>query len=334
MASFIEEVISQFKAGLKGHKIEGNPLAGKTKEQRFSALLNDPIGTYKNLTKLKANARGLTISRKIFKLQSDPYMRGIGDFLADLYGTRNYQDIVDERKAEAVQKLKDKIARASVRALEHKLEKEKKKKGELRELKERFRKSLEDDPRKFSKDVRSYVKMKSDHLAALAEKLQRKEITINQFSRAMSQEIKKMQTAAMVMGRGGVLNVDKNDPFLKGKIERERYFLKTFIKSLRKKIKKGEPIDGNDIRRAAQYAHSVHATAQEALRQFLSEESGFSPEERRVTSSSESCNGCEALADLGWQPIGTLPPIGSQECGSWCLCQFEFRSGQEAADSV
>jgi hypothetical protein len=48
-------------------------------------------------------------------------------------------------------------------------------------------------------------------------------------------------------------------------------------------------------------------------------------EERRVLSPAHHCEDCPPLAALGWQPIGTLPPIGDSECGANCKCRFEYR---------
>lgn len=48
-------------------------------------------------------------------------------------------------------------------------------------------------------------------------------------------------------------------------------------------------------------------------------------EERRVLSPAHHCEDCPPLAALGWQPIGTLPPIGDSECGANCKCFMEWR---------
>lgn len=39
---------------------------------------------------------------------------------------------------------------------------------------------------------------------------------------------------------------------------------------------------------------------------------------------------CVDYALSGWQPIGTLPPIGDSQCGQNCECRFEFREVRDA----
>lgn len=53
--------------------------------------------------------------------------------------------------------------------------------------------------------------------------------------------------------------------------------------------------------------------------------SGLYNEERRVLGDAKHCEDCPPLAELGWQPIGTLPGIGSTECMGFCHCHFEYR---------
>lgn len=48
--------------------------------------------------------------------------------------------------------------------------------------------------------------------------------------------------------------------------------------------------------------------------------------ERRVLGDAHHCGDCPELADRGWQPYGTLPPIGATKCGPFCLCHFEYRT--------
>jgi hypothetical protein len=47
--------------------------------------------------------------------------------------------------------------------------------------------------------------------------------------------------------------------------------------------------------------------------------------ERRKTSIAEHCGDCVSYASMGWQLIGTLPPIGTRSaCLGNCKCYFEF----------
>lgn len=43
----------------------------------------------------------------------------------------------------------------------------------------------------------------------------------------------------------------------------------------------------------------------------------------------EHCADCPPLADKGWVPVGTLPPIGETECNGACLCSFRFKETED-----
>jgi hypothetical protein len=43
------------------------------------------------------------------------------------------------------------------------------------------------------------------------------------------------------------------------------------------------------------------------------------------TTSKSGLTGCKELAAKGWQPIGSLPPIGGAPCNANCKCRFEYR---------
>ena len=102
-------------------------------------------------------------------------------------------------------------------------------------------------------------------------------------------------------------------------------YLDRFTNDLREKAKRGEPMSPKDIRRAGMYADSARSTAEQSLRSFISEEFGDLSEESRELGVAEHCDGCVEEAAKGWQPIGTLKPIGSLECGNHCHCKFVFR---------
>lgn len=82
---------------------------------------------------------------------------------------------------------------------------------------------------------------------------------------------------------------------------------------------------GQFIARAESYADSSWQAAQR-IDHGQSVSQGTFKFERRVlgTPKTEHCEDCPPLADLGWQPIGTLPEIGDSACGSLCLCHFRY----------
>ena len=50
-----------------------------------------------------------------------------------------------------------------------------------------------------------------------------------------------------------------------------------------------------------------------------------SKEPKRIRHLADSCDDCIAMEQLGWQPIGTLIPIGDRQCRGNCGCTLRFR---------
>ena len=82
--------------------------------------------------------------------------------------------------------------------------------------------------------------------------------------------------------------------------------------------------------RAESYADSTWQGAQRVDRAAIIA-AGIERWERRVVGhpKTEHCTDCPPLAAMGWQPIGTLPPIGDSECGHLCLCHFVYSDAAE-----
>lgn len=97
-------------------------------------------------------------------------------------------------------------------------------------------------------------------------------------------------------------------------------YLNRFVRQ----VERGEvPIDGRIVSRSLNYATSPWSAAQVAARSRAAR-LGFT-QERNVLGPAEHCPGCLAEAAKGWQPIGTLVPIGERNCRVGCRCRYEFR---------
>ena len=149
----------------------------------------------------------------------------------------------------------------------------------------------------------------------------------------MQREIRRVHLAASFVGQGGALNMtDQRMQLLDEAIQKQMQYLERFTNELKAKLKRNEPISMKDVRRAGMYADSAYTTAQQSLRSFVQEEFGDESQERRVLGASEHCDGCVDEAAKGWQPVGTLTPIGGKECGNRCHCEFQFRLKQSKED--
>lgn len=80
------------------------------------------------------------------------------------------------------------------------------------------------------------------------------------------------------------------------------------------------------VARVERYADSAWQSAQRINRKAAVSQ-GIAKRERRVLGHPKfsHCTDCPPLAEMGWQPVGTLPDIGDTECGPLCLCHFSYQ---------
>ena len=97
------------------------------------------------------------------------------------------------------------------------------------------------------------------------------------------------------------------------------------------------PGEAEIARRVSQYGQSSYTVWQEVrrhshVRVVDDEEAPLFTHEQNILDAfvERHCSECPELSDLGWQPIGTLPPIGLRECGSNDRCHFEFTNLEES----
>lgn len=77
--------------------------------------------------------------------------------------------------------------------------------------------------------------------------------------------------------------------------------------------------------RMAMYIHSSREAFERAS--AIAAKTAKKTQERWVLGTGEHCGGCLALADMGWQPIGSLPfpGQGKTPCLTNCNCHKEYR---------
>ena len=82
-------------------------------------------------------------------------------------------------------------------------------------------------------------------------------------------------------------------------------------------------IDGRFRQRVKLYVNSARGVYHETRRKV--QQTAGKTMEKNVLSGDEHCPGCLDATAAGWQPIGSLPPIGTRTCLSHCRCHWEFR---------
>lgn len=160
----------------------------------------------------------------------------------------------------------------------------------------------------------------SENFLRLAQSLQTGQMTRDDFQRQFEAELRRAHIAANILGAGGVGNLSANQTAqLEQAVSSQLAFARGFFNAMRNRN-----VTQQDVRRAASYANALRSTALQAQRQLVTDTYADSGVERRTISPGENCTDCLEAAAEGWQPIGTLPPIGDSECGVNCKCSFSY----------
>lgn len=166
-----------------------------------------------------------------------------------------------------------------------------------------------------------------ERMEALGADLEKGAITLDFFADGMRESLEDLYLAVAITASGGLANLTENiatelDESLNNQLD----YLDAFVEDLREKIDEGQQ-DQLKIRfRAGSYANSGRGLYDRVERQSLNDRAAEEEiEERRRLTPADHCDDCVELADSGWQPLGSLPSIGTVACESGCKCYFEYR---------
>lgn len=186
----------------------------------------------------------------------------------------------------------------------------------------------------YGSSLERFIEAEKTKLRGMATDVQKGKMSLDEFSGRFRSEIKRVQLAGMVLGAGGAMNISfAHMEIMREQTKRQMGFFNAFMDDMESAIESGD-FSNRLVARAAMYADSARTMQKQAERQFMANE-GID-EERRVLGPDENhCPDCPAYAELGWQPIGTLPQIGDSQCGHNCKCTFEYRTTKsEFSDDV
>lgn len=169
-------------------------------------------------------------------------------------------------------------------------------------------------------DLDKYIDAKNTNLDALANQLRNREISLADWQLQMRNEIRNMHNAAAMVAKGGRDQMTYADWGRTGRELRNQY---AYLDKWAADIASGKvKLDGRLAQRAKLYGQAARGTYEQQRRTMAA--AGGNTEEMRILHAKESCDGCIAIAGY-WAPIGSLPDIGSQECGSNDQCTFDYR---------
>lgn len=145
---------------------------------------------------------------------------------------------------------------------------------------------------------------------------------INDLQRSLMNELRNLHVQMTLLGGGGRDNITPSQwGKLGATLKAEYQYLQGFMQDIAdgklspKQIEARMNMYGNKIWNS--YWQAKGTQMQNTNR----------TQERRLLSPVENCEDCIALADRGWQPIGTLPKPadGSTVCLSNCRCVMEYK---------
>jgi len=146
------------------------------------------------------------------------------------------------------------------------------------------------------------------------------------YQSVMRDELRRVHLQNGALGIGGWDRMTSREYGRAGALLREDYARMT---NLAQGIARGEVTLPQALNRVHGYVGSARvnflASEREASRQ-AAQVRGVNLEERRRLGTSEHCKDCVAYAQMGWQPLGTLPLPGQQSvCSTQCRCSLERR---------
>lgn len=145
------------------------------------------------------------------------------------------------------------------------------------------------------------------------------ETDIAGWQEAVMVELRRAHTQAAALGRGGWAQMTPADWGRTGSTLKQEYqFLADFAAEI-------NTLSEAQIRaRINQYADHLQQSFWAGMTSAQGE-AGLT-EERRVLTPAEHCDDCRAYAEMGWQPLGSLPEPGvGSVCGAKCRCEKEYR---------
>lgn len=157
-------------------------------------------------------------------------------------------------------------------------------------------------------------------LEATALRLQRGELSVDQWRLETARQIKRLHIANYCAARGGTQGLTKRDFGRMGaRIKRQYKYLNRFAVQI---SRRPELIQQRRfVSRVGSYAQAGRETF-EAIRAREEVRRG-AVWARRVLHATESCAGCLAVAGR-WMLVADMPPIGSLQCNIHCKCTIEY----------
>lgn len=175
-----------------------------------------------------------------------------------------------------------------------------------------------------------YIDQSKIEIDDLTNRLLNRSISVGDWEREVAQELKDAHINSFSLGHGGIGRLGEAERSkISGRLLEEYRYLRSFSED----ISSGKLSEAKILDRSSMYVESLHRSF-ELGRELSHAQSGYA-EEKRIRNTSESCQDCIDYESQGWQPIGTLPPPGSEcQCRSRCRCHKEYRRAESHTSRI
>lgn len=162
-------------------------------------------------------------------------------------------------------------------------------------------------------------------MQALCDRLRTGGVSLRAWQTAMRNHIVQANVAAGMAAAGGRMALTPQHIW---QIQQRIKFQLIRLALFAQRIASGMKLDGTVCRLMKMYLNSARGTYH-LIDGMIVAAAGFT-EYRNVLGAGEAhCTGgnsCPEVSAQGWQPVGTLTPIGARKCMSNCLCSWEYRN--------
>lgn len=166
-----------------------------------------------------------------------------------------------------------------------------------------------------------YEETITENIVRLTERFVDGGIDLESWQVRVADEIKNGYIVSASVGRGGRDQMTSADWGRVGGRLRWEY---TYLENFALEIYQGNLTEAQILQRAKLYGRSVRVGYFDGL--TAAKQAGVFVEERRVLGVAEHCPDCIEYANMGWQPIGTLPEPGERSvCLRNCKCSKHYR---------
>ena len=154
----------------------------------------------------------------------------------------------------------------------------------------------------------------------LAQSLVNGEIALSDWQMQSAALLKALHVAMGLAANGGLANTSAADLGYIASQIKQQY---SYLNKMALQIRKGEqPLDGTLVSRAALYTQAGREIYENVVGRAAA--NAGCTQEKSVLGAADHCQDCVGEAAKGWQPIGSLIPIGQRQCLGNCHCSMQY----------